>query len=90
MAQMDAYHHAAQVVERLEVTLDQVFHKKRELHELVGIIFDGVANSAGESELGENMTTAMDNLENVAVQKNNIVERLVIANKALTDSLTAC
>ena len=33
------------------------------------------------------MITEIDNLVNAAVQKNNTIERLIIANKALTESL---
>ena len=33
------------------------------------------------------MTTSLNNLANAAVQKNNTVERLVLANKLLTDTV---
>ena len=46
-----------------------------------------MANMATSTDLGGNMITALDNLANTAVQKNDMVEMLVIANKALTDSL---
>ena len=51
--------------------------------------FDGIANAATSANLGNNIITALDNLANAEVQKNDTVEMLVIANKALTDSLTA-
>ena len=37
--------------------------------------------------MGKNMVTALDNLANAAVQKNDTIETLVSANKNLTDSL---
>ena len=89
MAQMDAYYCAEQVVERLEGTLESGVPAKAQLHKLAGMPFDGMANSATEAEMGDNMITALDNLENTAVETNNTVERLVISNKALTDSLAA-
>ena len=46
-------------------------------------------NSAAEAEMRYNISTAFDNLENTVVLNNNTVKRLVIANKSLTDSLTA-
>ena len=67
----------------------QAFQEKRDLYKLAGIPFNRTENSATEAEMGDNMISALDNLENAAVQKNDTVERLVIANKALTDSLAA-
>ena len=40
--------------------------------------------------MGENMIMALGNLANLVVQKNDTIERLVIADKALTDSRAAC
>ena len=51
--------------------------------------FDGMANAATSAGMGNNMITAFDNLANAAVQKNDTVEMLVVANKSLTDSLAA-
>ena len=51
--------------------------------------FNGMANAVTSADLGNNMVTALDNLANAEIQKNDTVEMLVIANKALTDSLTA-
>ena len=51
--------------------------------------FDGMAKAETRSDLGSNTITALDNLTNAAVQKNDTVEMLVIANKALIDSLAA-
>ena len=65
----------------------QALQEKREIQKLAGMPFNGMVNSSLEAEMGDNMITALDNLENAAVQKNGNVERLVIANKALTDSL---
>ena len=48
-----------------------------------------MANAATSANLGNNMITVLDNLANAAVQKNNTVEMLVVANKSLTDSLAA-
>ena len=87
MAQMDVYHRAEQVVECLEVTLDSgVTGEARDSKARRNAIQrDG--EFVLEAEIGDNMITALDNLENAAVEKNGNVERLVIANKALTDSL---
>ena len=65
----------------------QALQEKREIQKLAGMPLNGMVNSSLEAEMGDNMITALDNLENAAVQKNGNVERLVIANKALTDSL---
>ena len=65
------------------------FQEKRKLRKLATTHFDGMANAATSANLGRNMITALDNLTNPAVQKNDTVEMLVIANKALTDSLAA-
>ena len=51
--------------------------------------FDGMAKAETRADLGSNMITALDNLANAAVQKNDTVYMLVVANKALTDSLAA-
>ena len=40
-------------------------------------------------EMGNAMVVALDNLANVAVQKNGAVERLVIPNASLSASLAA-
>jgi hypothetical protein len=63
------------------------FQDKRELVKLTGIAFNGMANSAQESELGDKMVSALDNLANAAVQKNDTFEQLVLSNKTLTESI---
>ena len=40
-------------------------------------------------ETGNKMVVTFDNLENAVVQKNDTVERLVISNASLSDSLAA-
>ncbi len=63
------------------------FQEKRELIKLTGIAFNGMSNNVQEQEMGDKMVTALDNLANAAVQKNDTFELLVAANKALTESL---
>ena len=65
------------------------FQERKELIKLTGISFNGMANHAQEDELGDKMVTALDNLANAAVQKNDTFEQLVTANKELATSLTA-
>ena len=65
------------------------FQEKRELIKLTGTAFNGMngmANQAREAEeaMGEQMVTALDNLANAAVQKNDTVEQLVKSNSTLT------
>ena len=63
------------------------FQEKRELIQLTGTAFNGMAHQAREAEddaMGEQMVTALDNLANAAVQKNDTVEQLVKANSTLT------
>ena len=45
-------------------------------------------NQAAEIEQAQQMVTSLDNLANAAVQKNDTVEKLVVANKQLTDTIT--
>ena len=59
------------------------------MFKLTCTVFSGMANQAAELEMGNTMVTASDNLANAAVQKNDTIERFVISNKALTDSLAA-
>ena len=63
------------------------FQDKREIVKLTGIAFNRMANSAQEAELGNNMVSALDNLANAAVQKNDTFEQLVASNKTLTESI---
>ena len=66
----------------------RAFQEKRELQILADVPIDaGFANSATEQKMGNNMVTALDNLANAAVQKNDTIETLVSANKNLTDLL---
>ena len=66
------------------------FLEKRELVRLTGIAYNGMANQAEEMETGNTMLVVLDNLANVAVHKNDTVERLVISNSSLSASLAAC
>ena len=59
------------------------FQEKREIGKLATMQFDGMSNTATSANLGSNMITSLDNLANAAVQKNDTVDMLVIANKAL-------
>ena len=45
-----------------------------------------MANNAEADEMGDKMVTALDNLANAAVQKNDTFESLVLSNKTLTDT----
>ena len=67
----------------------QAFQEKRDLEILADVPINGVANAVTKQQMGNNMVTALDNLANAAVQKNDTIEALVIANKNLTDSLAA-
>ena len=62
------------------------FQEKRELIKLTGIAYDGMANNAEADVMGDKMVTALDNLANAAVQKNDTFENLVLSNKTLTDT----
>ena len=62
------------------------FQEKRELVRLTGIAYDGMANNAQVDEMGDKMVSALDNLANAAVQKNDTFEQLVATNKTLTDT----
>ena len=63
------------------------FNEQRDITKLTGTDFQGHANSAREDELSERMVASLDNLANAAVQKNDTVEKLVISNKTLTDTV---
>ena len=63
------------------------FQDKRELVKLTGIAFNGMANNAQEIEMGDKMVSALDNLANAAVQKNDTFEQLVASNKTLTEAI---
>ena len=65
------------------------FLEKRELVRLTGIAYNGMVNQAAEMEMGNTMIVALDNLANAAVQENGTVERLVISNSSLSESLSA-
>ena len=45
------------------------------------------AREAEEAEMGEKMVSALDNLANAAVQKNDTVEQLVKSNAILTNTI---
>lgn len=63
------------------------FNEQRDITKLTGTDFQGHANSATEDELSEQLVASLDNLANAAVQKNDTVEKLVISNKTLTDTV---
>ena len=65
------------------------FQERRELSKLTGIAFNGMAHQAEEDAMDEKMISALDNLANTSVQKNNTFEQLVAANNILVDSLAA-
>ena len=48
-----------------------------------------MANNTQEIEMGDKMVSALDNLANAAVQKNDTFKQLVTANKTLTESIKA-
>ena len=55
----------------------------------MGISFNGMANQAQEDEMGTKMVTALDNLANAAVQKNDTFEQLVKSNHALSTTVSS-
>ncbi|KAL7531195.1 hypothetical protein ACHAXR_003897, partial [Thalassiosira sp. AJA248-18] len=64
------------------------FQEKRELVKLTGIAFNDMANSSiQQSEMGDKMVTALDNLANAAVDRNYSVETLVKANNTLSTTI---
>ena len=64
------------------------FNEQRDISRLTGGTFLHQANSAvEEDQWSTQMITSLDNLANAAVQKNDTVERLVVANKLLTDTV---
>ena len=65
------------------------FLEQWELVRLTGIAYNGMENQAADIKIGNTMVVALDNLANASVQNNNTVERLVISNSFLFDSLTA-
>ena len=65
------------------------FLEKRDVIRLTGIAYNGMVNQAADMEMGNTMVVALDNLANAAIQKNDIVERLVISNSSLSASLAA-
>ena len=65
------------------------FQEKRELIRLTGITFNGMANQANKDEMGTKMVTALDNLANAAVQKNDTFEQLVKSNQALSTTISS-
>jgi hypothetical protein len=65
------------------------FQEKRELVKLTGVAFNGMANNAQEIEMGDKMVSALDNLANAAVQKNDTFEQLVASNKTLTEAVSS-
>ncbi|KAL7474049.1 hypothetical protein ACHAW6_000047 [Cyclotella cf. meneghiniana] len=65
------------------------FNKQRDISRLTGRTIMSEANAAvDDTQWSSQMITSLDNLANVAVQKNDRVEKLVVANKQLTDTIT--
>ncbi|KAL7481609.1 hypothetical protein ACHAW6_007288 [Cyclotella cf. meneghiniana] len=65
------------------------FEEQQDITCLMGGNFTTQANPAvDDSQWSTQMITSFDNLANAAVQKNNAVERLVMANTQLTDTVT--
>ena len=62
------------------------FQDKRELVKLTGITFNGMANKAQEADMGDKVVSALDNLANAAVQRNDTFEQLVKSNTTLTET----
>ncbi|KAL7524835.1 hypothetical protein ACHAXR_001954, partial [Thalassiosira sp. AJA248-18] len=63
------------------------FQEKRELSKLTGTAFNGMANQTEEAQMGDKMVSALDNLANAAVQRNDTFEQLVKANQTLTKTV---
>ncbi len=65
-----------------------VFNEQRNISRLTGGTILHQANAAvDDDQWSTQMITSLDNLANAAVQKNDTVERLVVANKLLTDTV---
>lgn len=65
------------------------FNEQRDISRLTGGTIMSQANAAvDDTQWSSQMITSLDNLANAAVQKNDTVERLVVANKQLTDTVT--
>ena len=65
-----------------------VFNEQRDISRLTGGMFLHQANAAvDDAQWSSQMITSLDNLANAAVQKNDTVEHLVLANKLLTDTV---
>ena len=73
----------------MENNVEQGLSRKTGLVRLTGITYNGMVNQAAEMEMGNTMIVALDNLANAAVQENGTVERLVISNSSLSESLSA-
>ena len=63
------------------------FHEKRELTKLTGTASFGMANQAREDALGNQMVSALDNLANAAVQRNDTFEQLVKTNASQQEEI---
>ncbi|KAL7487086.1 hypothetical protein ACHAW6_012695 [Cyclotella cf. meneghiniana] len=65
------------------------FNKQQDISRLTGGTVMSEANASVDNAQGSSqMITSLDNLANAAVQKNDTVERLVVANKQLMDTIT--
>jgi hypothetical protein len=62
----------------------RAFHENRDIQGLTGSTFRHQAHSTVEDELSENFLLSHENLDNTAIQKNNMVKKLVITNNLLT------
>ena len=74
----------------MENDVEQSLYKKRELVRLTGIPYNGMANQAAETDMGNKIIVAIDNLAIAALQNNDTVERVIISNLFLSDPLAAC
>ena len=65
-----------------------VFNEQRDISCLTGGTIMSQANTAvDDTQWSSQMITSLDNLANAVVQKNDTVEKLVVANKQLTDTI---
>ncbi|KAL7474229.1 hypothetical protein ACHAW6_000215 [Cyclotella cf. meneghiniana] len=64
------------------------FNEQHDISRLTGGTIMSQANTAvDDTQWSSQMITSLDNLANAAVQKNDTVEKLVVANKQLTDTI---
>ena len=74
----------------VEATLDYAFNYQRDIQKLAnGGVFYLQSNSATETRMGEQIVDSLNNIANAAVQNNDTIGKLVIANNNLTDSIVS-